>query len=125
MTGDRIILSGLAFLGRHGVLDDERTRGQRFLIDVVLESDLGQAGRLDDLTLTVDYRRVYDLVREIAEGPPMRLLEAVAEAIAGRLLDLPRVEAATVRVRKPEVALGGPLEAAAVEIRRTRRVPPP
>jgi dihydroneopterin aldolase len=123
MNADRIVLSGLAFFGRHGVLDDERTRGQRFLIDVVLETELSAAGRHDDLALTVDYRRVYALIQEIVEGPPMRLIEAVAEAIAGRILTLPRVEAVTVRVRKPEVSLGGPLDGAAVEIRRVRAAP--
>jgi dihydroneopterin aldolase len=44
----------------------------------------------------------------------------VAEAIAERVLGLPRVQAVAVRVRKPDVALGGPIEAAVVEIHRRR-----
>ncbi|MDR7417707.1 MAG: dihydroneopterin aldolase [Armatimonadota bacterium] len=117
---DRITLSGMKFFGRHGLLPSERSRGQRFLVDVEVETDLGEAGRTDALSKTLDYRKIYAATREVAEGPPFSLIEAVAEAIASRVLVLPRVHAVTVRVRKPEVVLGGPLEAAMVEVRRTR-----
>jgi dihydroneopterin aldolase len=120
MASDRIMLSGMKFFGRHGVLPSERTRGQRFLVDVEVETDLREAGRTDSLSRTLDYRKIYAAAREVAEGPPMSLIEAVAEAIAGRVLALPRVHAVTVRVRKPEVVLGGPLEAAVVEVCRAR-----
>ncbi|MDR7543953.1 MAG: dihydroneopterin aldolase [Armatimonadota bacterium] len=115
---DRVALVGMKFFGRHGVLPSERARGQRFLVDIEVEVDLREAGRRDDLSKTVDYRRLYGIAQEVVEGPPLALLEAVAEAIAGRVLVLPQVAAVKVRVRKPEVILGGPLEAAMVEIRR-------
>lgn len=120
MTRDWIVLTGMSFYGRHGVLPEEREHGQRFLVDVELETDLGRAGRDDDLSATVDYRRVYAVVREVVEGAPRSLIEAVAETIAGRLLLLSRAEGVIVRVRKPEVALGGPVEAAGVKIHRRR-----
>jgi dihydroneopterin aldolase len=120
VTQDRIVLSGIELRGRHGVLPAERAGGQRFLVDIEIAADLAGAGRTDDLALTVDYREVYAVAREIIEGRPMALIEAVAEAIATRVLAIPRVEAVAVRVRKPDVALGGPLESAAVEVRRTR-----
>lgn len=120
MTRDRLELLGLEFHGRHGVLPEERARGQRFLVDLIIEADLADAGRDDDLARTVDYRQAYAIAREVTEGPPKALIEAVAEAIAERVLGLPRALAVVVRVRKPDVALGGPIEAAAVEIHRRR-----
>ncbi|MDR7401340.1 MAG: dihydroneopterin aldolase [Armatimonadota bacterium] len=117
---DRIILEGMRFFGYHGVLPEERARGQEFVVDVDLLADLRPAGRTDDLAATVDYRRVYDLVREVMEGPPRRLLEAVAEEVAARLLGLGAVTAVRVRVRKPSVPLPGPVDYAAVEIVRRR-----
>jgi dihydroneopterin aldolase len=120
MTGDRIVLSGMKFFGRHGVLSSERSRGQRFLVDVEVETDLGDAGRTDALSHTLDYRKIYAAARGVVEGPAMALIETVAHTIADRVLALPRAQAVTVRVRKPEVVLGGPLEAAIVEIRRAR-----
>jgi dihydroneopterin aldolase len=45
------------------------------------------------------------------EGPPYKLLEAAAQAICERVLaEEPRVAALRVHVRKPHVALRGPLE---------------
>jgi dihydroneopterin aldolase len=50
---DRITLTGLRARGRHGVYDFERERGQDFVVDVVLELDLGPAARSDDMADTV------------------------------------------------------------------------
>ena len=93
-------MEGMAFFGRHGVFPAERELGARFTVDVELEADLTQAGASDRLEDTVNYAHAYELVREVVEGEPCHLLEAVAERIAARLLELPRVERATVRVRK-------------------------
>lgn len=118
---DRIVLSGMAFEARHGVNDWEKAQVQRFEVDVELRLDLQPAGRADDLGLTVDYRAVYEATREVVESRTFDLIEALAEAIAGAVLARePLAQEAVVRVRKPDVQLGGPLEAAAVEIRRGR-----
>ena len=117
---DRIILANLQLEGRHGFYDWEREQPQPFEVDVELELDLGPAGRSDDLTRTVDYGKVDATVRRIVEGEPVRLLETLAESIARDVLaDFP-VDTVTVRVRKPAVQLGGPLDHAAVEITRRR-----
>lgn len=117
---DRIMLVGTRFFGYHGALPEERKRGQEFIVDVGIESDLAGAGRSDDLDDTVDYRKIYNAVKTVVEGPPKQLLEAVAGEIAARVLALPRVEAVVIRLRKPAVKLGGPVDYSAVEIRRQR-----
>lgn len=118
---DRIVLAGMAFQARHGVNDWEKVEPQRFEVDVELELDLQPAGREDDLTETVDYRGVYEATRQVVELRTFELIEALAEAIAHEVLAAnPMVRDVVVRVRKPEVSLGGPLDYAGVEIRRTR-----
>lgn len=117
---DRIVLAGMRFFGYHGALPEERVRGQEFVVDIEVEADLAAAGRSDALGDTVDYREVYEAARVVVTGEPRQLLEAVAEEIAGRVLALARVDAVLVRVRKPRVALPGPLDHSAVEIRRVR-----
>ena len=118
---DRIVLSNMAFQARHGVADREKVEPQRFEIDVELGLDLQPAGLDDDLAKTVDYGPVYDTIRQIVESTTFNLIEALAEAISHELLNgYPRIEEVTVRVRKPQVRLGGPLDHAAVEIRRRR-----
>ena len=122
MTADSIRLEGLAFYGYHGVKAEEKRLGQRFVVDLVLQLDLGPAGRSDDLALTVDYGEAYRLVRELVEGTSRDTLEAVAEAIAAALLDrYDRLEAVTVRVKKPGAPIAGAhFSMVAVEIVRRR-----
>jgi 7,8-dihydroneopterin aldolase/epimerase/oxygenase len=121
VTGDRIQLEGMVFVGHHGALAAERELGQRFVVDVELIVDLAAAGNSDDLAATVDYRAVHEQVRAIVEGPPCNLIEAVAERIAGAILDRHgKVEVVQVKVSKPEVRLGTVLAGSAVEITRRR-----
>lgn len=118
---DRIVLANMVFQARHGVADREKVEPQRFEIDVELGLDLQPAGLEDDLTKTVDYGPVYDTIRQIVESTTYNLIEALAEAICHELLgEHARIREVTVRVRKPEVRLGGPLDHASVEITRRR-----
>lgn len=118
---DRIVLSNMVFQARHGYYDHEQVTPQRFEVDVELGFDLRPAGLDDDLAQTIDYAAIYEAVRQIVESTTFRLLEALAEAISHEVLaDFPPVEHVLVRVRKPEVSLGGPLDYAGVEIRRDR-----
>ena len=93
-------MEGMAFYGRHGFFPAERELGGRFTVDVELEADLRAAAAGDRLEDTINYVDAYEAVRGVVEGEPCHLLEAVAGRIADRLLELPRVTRATVRVRK-------------------------
>ena len=116
---DRIELRGMSFHGRHGVRDAERENTQEFKVDIDVDADLSDAGRTDRLADTVDYTKVRAAAKEVIEGPSMQLLEALAGAIAERVLQLPRVEGVSVRVAKQPPSMQ-PIDAAAVNIRRTR-----
>jgi dihydroneopterin aldolase len=118
---DRVALLNMRFEGKHGVLEFEQTTAQPFEVDAELYLDLAPAGRADDIELTIDYREVFRICREVIEGPSLRLIEAVAETIVARLLsefEAASISDVVIRVRKPSVALPGPLDAALVEIRR-------
>ena len=117
---DRIVLSNMRFQGRHGYYDHELTTPQPFHVDVELVLNLQPAGIDDDLDKSVDYARVYEATRQIVESTSFRLLEALAEALSHEILAEFPVTEVGIRIRKPEVALGGPLDHAAVEIWRRR-----
>jgi dihydroneopterin aldolase len=122
---DRIVLANMAFDARHGVLDWEKEQPQRFEVDLELGLDLQPAAIEDDIARTVDYRGVYATTRQVVESTTFNLIEALAEAIAHEILvSQPLVREVVVRVRKPGVQLGGPLDHAGVEIRRVRVAPP-
>jgi dihydroneopterin aldolase len=111
-------LRGIELPGRHGVLDREREAEQPFLYDVELELP---EPRADELEQTVDYREVVTLVRELSDAVGFQLLESLAAAVADALLErFPSAERVRVRVRKPEVDPGAPVEYAAASVRRER-----
>ena len=122
MPPDTVSLSGITLYGYHGARPEERTLGQRFVVDVDLEADLRAASTTDALHLTINYSEVYALVAEIVEGEPVNLLETLGERIAQRALKrFPQVQRIRVRIAKPGVAIAGSiLRHAAVTIERTR-----
>jgi 7,8-dihydroneopterin aldolase/epimerase/oxygenase len=115
-----IELYGIVLHGFHGVLEEERRQGQRFLVDLELELEHEQAARSDRIEDAVDYRGVVSRVREISDARKYRLLEAFAAAIADALIDDWPLRAVRVRVRKPDVVLDPPVEHAAVSVERRR-----
>ena len=123
MELDKIQLMGMVFYGYHGVAPAEQEIGQRFLVDLVVYRDLSQSGRSDDLHDTVSYSHLWRAVRQVIEGPPRKLLENVAEAVAKSILDGFDVDAVRITVKKPEVPMKGSiLNHAAVEIFRERQL---
>jgi dihydroneopterin aldolase len=114
-----IELAGLELHGYHGVNPEERRDGQLFVFDVWLEvpDGTGASDRIED---TIDYREVAVLMREISDGRQFQLLEALAAAVADALLARFPVDAARVRVRKPQVRLDPPVDYSAVTAERRR-----
>ena len=123
MSEDRSVtihLGGLECFGRHGVLPAERDLGQRFVVDLALHLDRCDGVDTDALADTVDYGALAAAVAKIVEGPPVALLERLAERIARRALEEPGATAVEVAVRKPHVALEQRVAEMAVSLRRER-----
>ncbi len=116
----KIELHGIELHGHHGVLEEERRNGQRFLVDVELDLATETAAATDRIEDALDYRRVVARVREVSDATAYHLLEAFAAALADALLVQEGVRAAWVRVRKPDVVLDPPVAYAAVSVERRR-----
>jgi dihydroneopterin aldolase len=118
---DRIFLRGLQVHAHHGVFEEEKTLGQRFVFDVDYWLDTRAYGLRDDFTDAVSYNDVYLAVVEIATTQRFNLLEALAERIAETLLDrFAKIEAVRVEVHKPMAPIAGVFSDVGVEIIRRR-----
>ncbi|MGE5572365.1 MAG: dihydroneopterin aldolase [Bacillota bacterium] len=119
MPTDRIILRNMVFYGYHGVFPAEKELGQRFEVDVEMACDLSAPAQADDLESGgVNYVDVYTQVKDIVEEREFNLIEALAETIAQEVLSVHNVDEVTVRVRKPDAAIGGVLDHVEVEVVR-------
>src|SRR5262245_55640660 len=93
----RILLRGIEVYGFHAVPAAERETGHRSAGDLALELDRRAAGRADDRGETVDYGEVCRQVLAIGQGPPVQLIETLAERIAATCLTCyPKIEAVEV-----------------------------
>ncbi|CAN5551017.1 dihydroneopterin aldolase [soil metagenome] len=119
---DRIEIRGLRVHARHGVYEAERRDGQTFVIDVTLHRDLMLPSRTDALIDTVDYGALAQRLVTAATETRFDLIEALAGHLADLALAAPGVQAAEVRVAKPQAAIAADLDEVAVVV--TRRAQP-
>ena len=96
-------------------------RNEKFVIDVELFVYTKEAGKNDDLTKSVSYADVYEVIKDITENKTFDLIEALAENISQVVLDkFKLVNSIMVRVKKPEAPVNGIYDYFGVEIRRDR-----
>ena len=117
---DKILLKNIILYAHLGVKKEEREVRQKISLDVELSFDLEEAAQRNDLEKTIDYEKVYNLIRERIEAKRYHLLEALAQDIAQEILRSFKIEEVLVRAKKPQVKLAGPLDYTAVEIKRQR-----
>lgn len=117
---DYIHLRDMQFFGYHGVLPEETVLGQRFRANVSIAVNIEQAGKTDELEHTVSYVGVYDICKEVIEGKPYKLIEAVAETVATRIREQyeGQVFGCRVEIIKPDPPIPGHYKEVAVEIMR-------
>src|SRR5947208_3500762 len=102
---DAITLTGLRVFGRHGVYEEERERGQDFVVDVTLELDTRPAAASDDVADTVHYGELAGRLADVVAGEPVNLLETLADRLVAVCLAYPLVGRATVTVHKPQAPI--------------------
>jgi 7,8-dihydroneopterin aldolase/epimerase/oxygenase len=104
-----ITLRAMRFHALVGILPYERTNAQPIEVDLTVRVAAGAGDGV------VDYRALYALVAQVVSAGPIDYLEQIADAVVMHALaHSPRVRSARAAVRKPHVALGGPLDYAEV-----------
>lgn len=115
-----LLVEGLRFHGYHGVFDWEQEQGREFLVDI--RADVDQTASLTDrIEDSVDYVALSRVMLEISESRKFRTLEALAGSFLDVLFDrFPRVQTATVCIRKERPDVGHACVAVGVECSRAR-----
>ena len=111
----RIQLHNMAFYGYHGHHPEENKRGQRFLVDLVLDTDIARAASSDRLADAVDYARAYAVCRKIMENERVKLLETLCQRIIAAILkEFRTVSRVEITIKKPSAPIPGVLDYVAV-----------
>ena len=77
-------------------------------------------GSEDDVYETVEYKAVYELVREVEGARRYKLVEELAHDVAEKIAANFAVDEVVVRVRKQSVPLGGLIDYTEAEIHRSK-----
>ena len=105
-----IFLDRMRFFAHHGVGGQETLVGNEFVVSLRLKVDIGHAMQTDDVTDTVSYAEVYEL------------LEHVGGRIVKRLFgDFPPIEDIELKLSKRNPPMGADIEAAGIEIHTSRQ----
>jgi dihydroneopterin aldolase len=116
----RVFLEGIELNGKHGVTDEERLIGHRFLIGINLLVE-GNADFTDELADTVDYSKIASLAEQVNDSKSFRTVEALGGAIANIVLASDeRIAEVLVRVAKVHPPVDMVIKAAGVEVVRKR-----
>lgn len=115
---DKIHIRDLLLRCVLGVYEREREDRQDVQLNITLYADLKSACRKDSIEETVDYKAIKQQVMALVEGSSFRLVEGLAQAVADKCLEHPRVERVKVVVDKPGALRFA--RSAAVEIVRDR-----
>ncbi len=114
----QIHLEDMEFYAFHGHFKEERIVGNKFLVDLVIETDMSVAGDTDSLNDAVNYQSAYKLVKREMEKKS-HLLEHIANRILDAIItELPGVTKATVKIRKMNPPMGGKMKAVSVTLSR-------
>lgn len=117
----KVVLEGLEFHAYHGVYAHERSSGNKFEVDIEVETELQPAAFEDDLSGTLNYEDLYAIVKEEMERPA-KLLERVGHAMAERVLHLfPRALFVQVKIAKFNPPIGGVCRKASVTVSKRRQ----
>ena len=115
---DKIKISNIQLFAYHGVAVEEQTLGQKFEIDIELIVNNIKSGLTDDLSKTIDYSRVFEIVKSEFCKKKYKLLETIAELISIELLKLKFVETVILKIRKPNAPINGQFDFVEVTIER-------
>ncbi|MBB4036670.1 dihydroneopterin aldolase [Dysgonomonas hofstadii] len=109
-----ILLENIVFYANHGVFPQETAVGNVFVVNLRIETDLSKAATSDELTDTVSYAEIYDIVKQEMDVPS-KLLEHVAKRITSRLKEVfPQIKQIEIKLSKRNPPVGGQLDSASI-----------
>jgi dihydroneopterin aldolase len=118
---DVMFLTGLLIHAHHGVMEHEARVGQRFILDIELSLDLGDAARSDKLADTVSYAAIAETATRAFTERSHKLVESAAGVVADAILEgFVRIQSVKVTVHKPHAPIAATFADVGVSLSRAR-----
>ncbi|CAM1350776.1 MULTISPECIES: dihydroneopterin aldolase [Tenacibaculum] len=116
-----IRVNNIRLYTNHGCLDEEAKIGSEYKVNIEVKADLQKSAQTDELTDTVDYVHLNNIVKE-EMAIRSKLLEHVAKRILDRVFhEIPMVDEAEVSVAKINPPIGGNVEEVVIVLKDVRK----
>ncbi len=113
-----IRIENMEFYAYHGHFKEEQIVGNKFLVDLKIETDMKTPAETDDLKDAVNYQRAFHLVKAEMEKKS-HLLENIARRIIDSVIsELDGIDRVEVRVSKMNPPVGGKMDCVTVTLGR-------
>ena len=118
----KIVIEEMEFYAFHGHYQEEQIVGNRFLVDLEMEADLAAPANSDNLNDAVNYQQAYQIIKNEMRRTKSNLLENIGKRILDALwAEMEGIEKATIRIRKLNPPMGGPIKSVGVKMSRKRK----
>lgn len=118
---DKIHIKGLEIFAHHGVYDEEKEKGQRFIINADISVNTAYAGESDDIDDTLDYGKACEFIKDFMVKNQVNLLETLTNELARKLLlQYKQAEAVRIEICKPEAPIPMKFDSVSIEVERSR-----
>jgi dihydroneopterin aldolase len=113
-----IELEEMDFYAYHGQFEEEQVVGNKFLVNITIETDCSKAAETDNLHDALDYVSIYKITKE-----EMEVKSHLLEHLTGRIIDrihkeFPQIAHSKVKVSKLNPPMGGRMEKVSVTFSR-------
>ena len=118
---DKMFIKDLELFGFHGVFEEEKRLGQKFILSLELDLDLKTAGRTGDLTKSVHYGELCEKVDKEFVRESFDLIETAALNLADFVLDeYKMISGVKVFLKKPWAPVKKHLDTVEIMVERRR-----
>lgn len=117
---DCITISNLEVFAYHGVLKEENSLGQKFLVSAKMFTEIKEAAKEDDITKSINYADVCKSIEAFLKENTFKLIETTADRLAEHLLrKYHRIETIVVEIKKPWAPILMTLDTVSVIVERS------
>jgi dihydroneopterin aldolase len=114
-----IKIEEMEFYAFHGHYKEEQIVGNRFLVDLEMETNMEKPAESDSLEDAVNYQLAYKIVKDQMKLHKSNLLENIGKRILDALYsELNGIDSASITIRKMNPPMGGPINNVSITMTR-------
>lgn len=112
----KVLVEGMLFHAYHGVFDEEKTIGGKFEVTIEIETDFSNSMTSDELSGTIDYSKVYEIVAQEMKTPS-KLLEHLGKRIIDAIYErFSQAQFIRIKISKLNPPISGEIEKVSIVI---------